>query len=669
MNCDQTRINTIENTLQNNPESLSNNDLIYYLKCKSTNEELDEEYLLKINNSYIYENIFVNKSNYTNIVPLIIGLLIPFYYFYPRFYKIGFIACSIGFICLFGLYLSINNLYSSFFKNIGVCFFVLSFIIYVLFFIILNKLNHISLFFISAIISYLIINYILRVLLTLPFKNNKYNQYKATLNSKNPSTYTEYNVLLEKACYLVIERYKLKLPSGVMLYTYLSAFQIGDNSTKYTDCITTIFGPFISIIILWLAGYLLFLFEDKNLENETIKMFPIIGLNNDKNEYFTCQANYILPKELNMGLLIHECIDEYNFDENIYKKVEKALFRISKELLTKYNPLFQQNSNIHNIKQNIENNKIYIDIRKLLKKNNIIDSNVDNYYDKIKEVIQKENIPYKNKMDMYELLQHINNILIIKKDINENYNNDDALAKEELLYDKDIPDNIKKSLNTIVTTYINNFKANLGIINNKSNPNDNTKLYGYHYNIVTYSLFSDKVRKISNKLFKKLLRLISTWLLLAKPIGSSWLIVNYILISNTGFRKILSNLNSNFFLWKYFTMGYDKFYLEESYKKYKENKDQNNIVKTGLNMVYTILLFIFILPIIYMYNSITFGFTSSPLWYNLLYQFLFIINIIGNIICYHTKKSHLIFNIIFIIVSIIIMVLITAISYFIESKK
>ena len=165
MGFDQTRINNIENNLKNNPKKISNNDLIYYLKCNSNNEHLDdinlkksEEYFKKINNSFIFENIFVNNSNYASILPSIIGLLLPFYYFYPRFYKIGFIGCFIGFVCLLGIYSKLVNLYSNFFKNIGTSFLGLSLVIYIVFFIALNKLNHISLFFISAVISYLIIN-------------------------------------------------------------------------------------------------------------------------------------------------------------------------------------------------------------------------------------------------------------------------------------------------------------------------------------------------------------------------------------------------------------------------------------------------------------------------------------------------------------------------------
>jgi hypothetical protein len=666
MVCDQTRINNIENKLQNNPNSISNNDLIFYLKCRSNNQYLDDvnlnhtqEYLKKINNSFIFENIFVNNSNYSSTVPSIIGLLIPFYYFYPRFYKIGFIGCFIGFICLMGLYSKITNLYSHFFKNVGKSFLGLSLIIYIVFFIALNKLNHISLFFISTIISYLIINYISRVLLTLPHKSNVYNQFRATMNGKNSSTYTEYNILLETACYLVIERYNLTIPTGLMLYTYLSEFQIGDNTTLYTDFFTNLIGPFISIGILWLLGNLLSLFKNDSL-GESIQIFPIVGINDNSYKYFTCQANYILPKELNIGLLIHGCIDKYNFDEKIYKKVEKALLRISKELLTKYNPKFVkiENDDKRVILDNLKDNKIYIDIVKLLKRNNF-DFNID-YVDEMKDIIKKQEIPYKNKRDMYELLEHINNVLLIKNEINEYYENDSILARDELLFDKEIDDSYKNTLKNILDIYIKNFTDNLNLKNNT--------LFGYHYNIITYSLFNHNTRIYSNKIFKNLLRLISTWLLLAKPIGSSWLIVKYMLISYTGFKKLLNKLSSRSIIWKYFTMGLDTSYLEDAYKNVKNN-NENSILKKGLNLLYTSLIFIFVLPIIYMYNSITFGFTSSPAWYNLLYQIVFIINIIGNISCYFTGQSHLMFNIIFIIIFIAVIVLITSISYFIKTKK
>lgn len=611
-----TRINNIESKLKNNPKDISTNDLIYYLKINSNNNILDEEYLQKINNSFFFENIFVNTSNYTVILSLIIGLLIPFYYFYPRFYKLGFIGTSIGIISLICLYFKINNLYSNFFSKIGFLFLSLTFIIYILFFVTLNKLNHISLFFISAVISYLIINYILRIILTLPLENNIYNKFNATLNNNNK--YTEYNILLESACLEIIERFNLKLPSGNMLYSYLTRFDIGKNNNELSNFLTNLFGPILAITILWLLGYFVSLFN----------IFPLIGLcNNDK--YFNCQANYILPKELNVNLLIHQLVDKYNFSNDIYSKVEKALLRISKELLLKYNPKFIkiENEDGELILENLKNNKIFIQINKILKKNNF-GFNL-NYLDDIKQIITNENIPYKNKIEIFNLLSHINNILLIKNEVNEGYENDSILARDELLYDKDIKEEYKETLKNIIDKYITKFTDNLNL-------KDGT-LFGYHYNIITYELFNNNIRINSNKIFENILGLFSTWLLFAKPISSSWLFSHYI-------------FNSNLFISKYSTLGLD---------------DELLIIPKGTNITnitYSILLFILITPLFYMYNSIIFGFTSSPLWYTLFYQIAFIINIIGNIWIYNNNGSYLNFNVIY----VIILIILTVITYFIK---
>lgn len=239
MSCDQSRISNIESLLKSNPNSISTNDLIYYLKCNTNNSILDPNnldatanYLNKINISFAYENIFVNTSNYGSIVTSIIGLLIPFYYFFPRFYKIGFIGTIIGVMSFFNLYSKTNNLYSPFFSSIGLVFIIFSLIIYIVFFILLNKLNHYSLFFISAVVSFLIINYILRFILTIPTEVNKWNQYNASMNTNSQGSYTEYNTLLETTCFQVMDRFKMKLPSGNMLYSYLTVFEIGENPKK-----------------------------------------------------------------------------------------------------------------------------------------------------------------------------------------------------------------------------------------------------------------------------------------------------------------------------------------------------------------------------------------------------------------------------------------------------
>ena len=680
MSCNQAKISNIESLLNSNPSSISTNDLIYYLKCNSNNSILDynnldatKEYLNKINISFAYENIFTNTSNYGSIVTSIIGLLIPFYYFFPRFYKIGFLGTFIGIMSFFNLYSKTNNLYSTFFSSIGLVFLSLTTLIYIIFFILLNKLNHYSLFFISAILSFLIINYILRFILTIPTKVNKWNQYNASMNNNNSSNYTEYNALLETTCFQVMDRFNMKLPSGNMLYSYLTVFEIGENpnKTKIADFLTNMFAPFISIFLLWYLGYFLAQLKDETIEDteKKINLFPLIGIHDDSKKYYTCQANYILPKELNLGLLIHDHLNKYNFDDTLYSKVEKALTRISKELLQKYNPKFfnlepindNQNNKIfkEEIYDNLKDNKIFKEIINLLKRNNlnlfeeiskpknseednknenisVLNNTNNDYISRIKGIINEQIIPYKRKTEMLDLVDHITNTLKIINEINEGYENDSLLARDELLYDKEIKEEQKPKLEEILNDYIDKFKDNLEI-------KDET-LFGYHYNIVGYKLFGTKIRLKSNTIFSFILRLLSTWLLFAKPIGSPWIISKYIMSSSNGFKKLLKNLSGTSILWKYFSMGLDRSYFEEIYKDVENNKE-NSIFKNpvlilskGWNLLLTILTFILLAMIFYFYNSTSFGLTSSPSWYNMLYQILFIINITWNLSKYNDDK-------------------------------
>jgi hypothetical protein len=661
-----TRINTIEaNIKTNNISTISDSDLIYYLKYYTLNDKLDsvnlkktEEYFRKINNSFLYENIFVNNTNYTSISYGIIGLVIPFYYSFPRFYKLGIFAMIIGLISFLSLNGTVNGLYSNFFSYSSTLFFILTFIIYILFFIVLNKLNHISLFFISAILAFLVINYVFRVLLTIPLESNKYNQYKATLNGN--TKFTEYNLLTEIACLELIKRYKLNLPSGNMLYSYLSEFKIGSNFNKYFDFITNLIAPFISLFILFLLSFFM-----SQIKENGIKLFPIIGLDESSINYFICQANYILPRELNVNLLINELLEKHDFDDKIYNKLEKALLRISKELLKKYNPKFIKNDNIFNINiiKNLKDNKIFIQITKILQKYNITFKNNNNIDIKtVKEIIENEKIPFKNIEEMRDLLTHIDNALIIINENNESYNNDSELARDELLiYDKDIPKEDIPTLRDIVTEYIDNFKKNLEV-NNKNNI-----LFGYHYNIISYSLFSDKVKSYSNNIFINIVKLLSMWILFAKPVASPLLLANIIVNSKNNSKTLIKNLISDNIFWKYLTMGLDRSYFEE-YSKIAKNNSTNVISKIK-QYIYIIIFFIIFAPILYLYNSISFGLTSTPSWYNLLYQLVFILNIIGNINIYKLGGSLIAFNIYFLVGFILLIIFLSVTTYFISTYK
>ena len=665
MNCDKAQINRIEATLQNDVKSLSTKDLIYYLKCNSNDDRLNpdnipicEEYFKEINLSFYYKNIFVNTSTYTTIMPLIIGLLLPFYFTYPRFYKIGFLGFFIGMISFISVYKKLNELYGHFFSGIGTTYITLSLVIYIIFFIVLNQLNHISLFFISAVVSYLILNYICRVSLSSPLSSNKFNKYNATFITDENHKFTEYNDLLQIASNEVIDRFKLNLPSGGMLYSYLSEFKIGNNENITGDFLTNIFSPILSIIILIFLGNFLSTLIDKTILNvkDPINLFPIIGIHEKSFKYYTCQANYILPKELNVNLLIHNLVDKYNFNEHVYKQIEKALLRISHELLTKYNPKFMIPDDTNNsiIIDNLKDNKIFTEIKKLLKQQNT-EFNISNMSN-IENMIKTSDIQYKTKEEMIALLGHIKNVLIVENAINEPYQNNSILAKDELLYRKNIEPKYKKILETISNEYIDEFTKNLNL-------KDNT-LFGYHYNIVTFNRLPEYFKTYANSMFKRLLALLSTWLLFAKPAGSGWIFAKYVLASNVGFKGLLKSLVGNSTIMKYFSTGIDVGYFEEVYKDVGNNSEKPSYLSQVMDYIYTIIIFIFLAIIFSSYNAINFGMVSAPAWYNILYQAIFIINIIGNVLTYANGGGLLTYNIIFFIVIIIIIVVIVLLMYF-----
>ena len=506
----------------------------------------------------------------------------------------------------------------------------------------------------------------MRVIITSPSKKNPYNQIRATMN--NNTDYTEYNVLIETTCFQVINRFELNLPSGNMLYSYLTVFDIGDNNNIVPDFITNLLSPFISILILFILGNFLSILKNEKVSNETIHLFPIVGIDRNSTNLLCCQANYILPQEFNVDLLIENLLIHYNFNENIYNKIRKTLKRVSYELLQKYNPKFTLLDEIdtETILENLKKNKIFIRINKFLNIDlNNIKLNAD-YLNNFRKMIEEnKKIPIQQKTNMFDLLNKINNTLLITKNENINYENDVKLAKDELIYDKDINDDMKPLLKDIVDKFIENY-------NNIINDND---FYGYDYNIMTYSWLGQKIRLYSNKVFIFIIRLISVWLLFTKPIGSPLLVVRYIMTQSNGVKNLINNIKENSVIWKYFSMGLDTSYFEDVYNDIQNNKEEKDIVKKGFNIIYIILsyalIFIVLSPIFYMYNSICYGLTLSPSWYNILYQIVFIINIIGNYYTYINKMSILRFNIIFVIVFVVIFILFYFIIYeytFIKKK-
>lgn len=639
------RLNNIDYQINsNNVNKLSNEDLFYYLyihtnndKIQNYNESSIKKYLEKINYSFFYENIFVNNSNYTTVAMSIIGLLIPFYYNYPTFYKLGTFGFLIGISSFISIFLFLKKSYSSFFPQVTKHFLVLNIVLYLVFFVLLNKLNHLSLFFICSVLSFLIINYIYRVKLSLPTNNNQFNKLSAKL--KPNTKFTEFNVPIEKVCTEIVSRFNLKLPSSQMLYTYIAEFEIGDNSKSniMTNFITNVSSPFIVILYLTLLGIFLNKINSGNeIIGNVVKLFPLIGLDQNSFKYYTCQANYVLPIQFNYNLFLHEFYQEKELDDKVYAELVKAMSRINNEFIKKYNPCFTKLEDLNNeeVYEQLKSNHILNQIKTFLKKNNII-FNANTYITEIFKLVFDDTVTYDKKEEAYRLIENINNTLKIEVDVDKSYEDDVKLARNELLYNKNIDDKYKPILQKLIDKYVTYFDANL-----KEN-----KLYGYDYNILTFNIFTRKVRLFFNKVFQQILKYLSLWLIFGKPITSGWLLTSYLFLKDIDIQKFISYFNSDNALWKYTTMGFDYKYMKDQIKNFGNHNNNNNndtlskdfnyILRTiGKILVYILIAF----PFLNWYNNSFFGLTLSPIYYNLLSQGVFIINIIGNI--YFIKKYY-----------------------------
>jgi len=639
------RLNNIDYQINiNNVNNLSNEDLFYYLYIQTNNDKIQnynessiKNYLEKINYSFFYENIFVNNSNYTTTAMSIIGLLIPFYYNYPTFYNLGTFGFIIGISSFISLFLFLKKLYSSFFPEVTKHFLVLNIVLYLVFFVLLNKLNHLSLFFICSVLSFLIINYIYRVKLSLPTDNNQFNKLSAQV--KQNTKFTEFNLPIEKVCAEIISRFNLKLPSSQMLYSYIAEFEIGDSSKsdRITTFISNVSSPFISILYLTLLGVFLNKINSGDLiPGSIVKLFPLIGLDENSFKYYTCQANYVLPIQFNYNLFLHEFYQEKELDDKVYAELVKAMSRINNEFIKKYNPCFIKLEDLkkEEIYEQLKKNHILNEIKTFLKKNNIL-FNADTYISEIFKLVFDDAIPYDKKEEAYRLIENINNTLKIEVNIDKSYEDDVKLARNELLYNKNIDEKYKPILQKLIDKYVTYFDANL----------NQNKLYGYDYNILTFDIFTRKVRLFFNKGFQQILKYLSLWLIFGKPITSGWLLTSYLFLKDIDMQKFITYFDSGNVFWKYTTMGFDYKYMHEAIKNFGNNKNNNDssiLTKEFyyvLKMIGKILVYILIaFPFLNWYNNSFFGLTLTPIYYNLLSQGLFIINIIGNI--YIIKKYY-----------------------------
>ena len=642
-----------ENVRKKDMKDISNEDLIYYLYYRTKNNELKnynkkkiEDYFYKINYSYFYENIFSNKGNYSTISLFIIGLMIPFYMNYPKFYNLGGFGFFIGISSFLLLYQQVNTLFGIFFPSAARLFIIFSIIFYLIFFILYNKLNHITLFFISAIVSFCIINYFYKIVLTLPTKGNVYNKLKATYVHKK-DVY-DYDINLEKVCNEVITRFGLKLPSGQMLYSYLTVFKIGDNKQKLYDFLTCLFAPIITLIYNFYLGNFLESIINTDYNNQEMHVLPLLGGANESKKYLGCQANYVLPIEFNFNSFIHEYYIENKLDDDTYRIFIKAIKRINHELLEKYEPKFIKLEDIGNeelmdhLKKNAKDkNHILVQLEDFFKSKGILfnfneGKSLNDYIKNLKEFIDNSEVQEKDKKIAIELYHKILQTLEVQVntswDKNNDYIDNSKLAIEVLLENENIEKENKKLLKNLCENYVSYFQKYT----------KEKKFYGYNYNLWTFKYFNQEIRLGANKWFYFLVRLISVYILFSRPITSPWFLSILVLLPYIRFEQYVKYFDKSSIM-KYLSMGLDTEYFTQAFEN---NVNNNNIIKKSKNTILKVILYLFILtPFLQFFNNVFYGQTFSPLYMNIFWQLIFIINLIGNYVI--DSKNTMVWNIIY----------------------
>ncbi len=607
-NCDKTRINKTEQLLKENPSKIKNEDLIYYLRCKLNNSNLDDTnknktdtYLKNISNNFKFENIFVNQTNYSSLVFSGVCLLIPFYFYYPRVYEMGFFGIFMGLIGMSSLTQNVQK-YSAFqninfdkkglFKNLHLKLLFFSLLFYLVFFVYICKLNHISLFFISYFIIYLSMSYILKLVLISPSEDNIFTKFKASFQNNNDASKLYSNI--EVACTELNQRYKLEFPNNQILYNYLSFVDLQKNKDKnIIDFISYLFQPILTFGVLYLTGNFLNSYINKEFELQTV---PIIGLNNDTLPFLQCQANYVLPDFLNYQKKIIEILDKMCFDKDLERKMSKFLSKVGESYIKRYRPSF--------------------------------------YYECCKDQLNVQMNLNPNFEDYREEIEDKRNYLLKE--------NDEIIQQNKPL------------INEIFTKFCQEYENNL--------KNANDCIVSYNNNVIFHET-QDQTANLSSKVLQIIIGLLSTWLIIAKFLGSGWFLSKYILSYFGSFANVLETYKRNWLPWKFSTLGIDTLVFD-NYLKNPEI-DLTNCGNSILQWVSQFLLWIFVaIPFLTTLTQAVFGFSFSPKYINIIWGLLIIINMFGNIGFYKKEYntsdvSLTTWNTGYIIVSIIIMLAIT----------
>jgi hypothetical protein len=612
---DSLKINTIEEKLKDkkNVSGIQTNDLIYFLRMKSQNVNLNPEdmnktvdYLRKVQISYFIENIFSNQSNYSSMVMAFVFLLIPFYYYYPRFYEGGFWGILIG---IFGMtmlisclqkYSNIGKLQGSgtqYFRGLPIYLFVFGLLFYGIFFVFMMKLNHISFFFISLIVVYLLMTYVLRLILLSPIPSNKFKNYRAKYEY-NPNA-IKMNTGIEWVCEELNKRLKLNMPSATMLYQYVAYFKIEKNKNYIGDFFSNMLQPLLSVGVLYMVGDFLNSYQtevsnipnDLNVEGITegggskVQTIPIVGMNDITDKYIYCQANYILPDFVNYDVKIKKILTERCYDKDLQKKLTGVLQDIGGIYMNYYKPLFYY---VGGDKKEVK-----------MRMNQMVD-----------EEAMKEEI--RDKMDK----------LLVR---------DEKMIKENIPF-------IQSLIDTFCEEYEEVFKSG-------------EHEFEYDENILGENIQSKNAGYVW---MKRGLSMLSVWILWNKILGSAWVLSRYGMSYFGGFEKVLEYYRRDWLIWRYSTMGVDRAIFENMQIKEVDTSWWDDM-KSFLLMIFGTL------PFLTTLNNMIFGFQFSPKYWNYIWGILVIVNMYMNMKMYGEGQPLTQMNIIYVVISIIIMTVITVI--------
>lgn len=661
------RATKIETT--QDPKSLSLEDIIWYLRQNSNNRLLDEneipafkERLQLYDNNYLYEQIFLNKGNYSQVAIAILFTFAPFFYTYPRFYATSFPVIIIGAI---GLIMCIDYLkkkYMTILKLKDILYIYVGVVVgfYLLFFVLMNKLNHITLFFMSAGIVFLLLNYILRIVVSDPQKGMGKMRLFVNVNNKS---FTPFNPNIERVMKELINRFSMKMDSR-QLYLYITNFELTEKSKGFqeTEFACNIVQPILGVVLLYVFGQVLTkavdtsllppkVVDGTNVPQPFLKT-PIIGYLEESIKVMTNQYNYWLPKEINHYAMMEKIIDEVTekvirpkggppiskgrFGDEIIKNLDKHLRRFLRFVQDEYRPMVS-GTTLKTTRLDNRGNQLdgtYNQIDDVLRRAKLVTFQGQSeappqfsenlFVELIKRIEENNGIA-----DLEKRNSAVDNIKYKFKDIYDYITNEEVFTQEEQeILIAIIEEKIQAMFKTL-------YSGSEGIA-----PDSNGVILG--------NVTPDGLRRGGNALFGILIKPIAMWVLLGKLVGSAWWAGRSAMADIT--KRYESIMRSYEYeghfstIWKICSMGADRVYYEgllqspEMRPALQEKMSATDMGAKTLHYGGAFGLFLLFGAFLNAYNNMAFGMTSYPLWMNLPGLGLILAIMVG-IAVYRSRKS------------------------------